>query len=175
MTSHIDDGASAAIGERRRLTLLFTDLAGSTVLVRAAEAEHYRELLMAIRRIWHDAAAEHGGRVVLAQGDGALIVFGIPQPGEDDGRRAADAALDIHEQVSHLRPFGVPPALLPLRMHSGIHTGTLLLSDGDIERGVFDLTGDAMNTAAHLSQQAGAPAKASLATTKIPNTRLVTT
>ena len=38
MTSHIDDGASAAIGERRRLTLLFTDLAGSTVLVRAAEA-----------------------------------------------------------------------------------------------------------------------------------------
>ena len=156
MTSPIDEGASAAIGERRRLTLLFTDLAGSTALVRAAEAEHYRELLVAIRRIWHAAAAEHLGRVVLAQGDGALIVFGLPQPGEDDGRRAADAALDIHQRVSHLRPFGVPPSMLPLRMHSGIHTGTLLLSDGDIERGVFDLTGDAMNTAAHLSQQAAA-------------------
>ena len=156
MTSHIDEGARAAIGERRRLTLLFTDLAGSTALVRAAEAEHYRELLVAVRDIWHAVAAKHSGRVVLAQGDGALIVFGIPQSGEDDGRRAADAALDIHEGVSQLRPFGVSPAQLPLRMHSGIHTGTLLLSDGDIERGVFDLTGDAMNTAAHLSQQAAA-------------------
>ena len=53
MTSQTHQGASVAIGERRRLTLLFTDLAGSTALVRAAEAEHYRELLVAIRNIWH--------------------------------------------------------------------------------------------------------------------------
>ena len=155
MIPDLADPAPLGSGDRRRLTLLFTDLSGSSALARATEAEHYRSMLAVVRAIWRQAAAKHGGRVVFAQGDGALLVFGIPQPGEDDGRRAADAALDIHAQVAQLRPLGLPPAHLPLQMHSGIHAGALLLSDGDIERGLFDLTGDATNTTAHLSQLAG--------------------
>jgi class 3 adenylate cyclase len=141
-------------GERHRLTVLFSDLVGSTVLSREMESEHFAELLGKLRKIWHQAAAKHGGRVVRTQGDGALAVFGYPQSGEDDGRSAAEAALDIHEWVGQLQHDGLSPALLPLRMHSGIHAGTLLLSEGDIEWGRFDLIGDVVNTAAHLSQQA---------------------
>ena len=155
MTTELADAAPRSNSDRHRLTLLFTDLCGSSALARTVEAEHYRGMLALVRGIWRQAAAKHGGRVVFAQGDGALLVFGIPQPGEDDGRRAADAALDIHAQVAQLRPAGLPPASLPLQMHSGIHAGALLLSEGDIERGVFDLTGDATNTAARLSQLAG--------------------
>ena len=84
-------------GERHRLTVLFSDLVGSTVLGREMESEHFSELLSQLRDIWHQAALKHGGRVIRTQGDGALAVFGYPHSGEDDGRRAAEAALDIHQ------------------------------------------------------------------------------
>jgi predicted ATPase len=118
------------------------------------ESEHFAELLGQLRKIWHEAAAKHGGRVIRTQGDGVLAVFGYPHSGEDDGRSAAEAALDIHEWAGQLQHEGLPPGHRPLRMHSGIHAGTLLLSAGDIEWGRFDLIGDVVNTAAHLSQHA---------------------
>jgi class 3 adenylate cyclase/tetratricopeptide (TPR) repeat protein len=141
-------------GERHRLTVLFSDLVGSTALGREMESEHFSELLGNLRKIWHQAAVKHGGRVIRTQGDGVLAVFGYPKSGEDDGRRAAEAALDIHEWVGKLRHDGLPPALPPLRMHTGIHAGTVLLFEGDAERGRFDLIGDVVNTAAHLSRHA---------------------
>ena len=142
-------------GDRRRLTLLFTDLVESSALGRALEAELYRTLLMALRRLWHEVAARHRGRVVMAQGDGALIVFGLDGSSEDDGRMAVDAALDLHQRCSDLRVQGVPARLMPLQLHSGIHAGTLLVGDGDIELGLFDLAGEATNVAARLSELAG--------------------
>lgn len=141
-------------GERHRLTVLFSDLVGSTALGRDIESEHLSELLGQMRDIWHRAVTKHGGRVIRTQGDGVLAVFGYPRAGEDDGRRAAEAAIDIHRWVGLLRHDGVSPALMPLRMHSGIHAGTLLLTEGDIESGRYDLIGDVVNTAAHLSSRA---------------------
>jgi tetratricopeptide (TPR) repeat protein len=141
-------------GERHRLTVLFSDLVGSTALGREMESEHLSELLGQLRRIWHQAVVRYGGRVIRTQGDGALAIFGYPQSGEDDGRRAAEAALEIHDEVGRLRHDGLSPALLPLRMHSGIHAGTVLLCEGDLESGRFDLVGDVVNTAAHLSRHA---------------------
>ena len=94
------------------------------------ETEHFSELLGQLREIWHQAVVKHRGRVIRTQGDGVLAVFGYPTSGEDDGRRATEAALDIHERVGQLRHEGLSPALLPLRMHSGIHAGTALLSKG---------------------------------------------
>ncbi|MBR0705516.1 ATP-binding protein [Bradyrhizobium liaoningense] len=141
-------------GERHRLTVLFSDLVGSTVLGRDMESEHLSELLSQLREIWHRAVARHEGRIIRTQGDGALAVFGYPRSGEDDGRRAAEAAIDIHQWVEQVRHDGVSPALMPLRMHSGIHAGTLLLTEGDIESGRYDLIGDVVNTAAHLSRYA---------------------
>jgi len=144
----------SAKGARHRLTVLFSDLAGSTALGREMEAEHFAELLDQLRDIWHRASAKHAGRVIRTQGDGALVIFGYPLSCEDDGRRATEAALDIHEWVGKLRHDYLPPTFLPLRMHSGIHAGTLLLTEGDIESGRLDLIGDVVNTAAHLSQHA---------------------
>ena len=83
-------------GERHRLTVLVSDMVGSTVLGREMESEHLSELLGQLRSVWHQAAVRHGGRVIRTQGDGVFAIFGYPQSGEDDGRRAAEAALDIH-------------------------------------------------------------------------------
>jgi class 3 adenylate cyclase/tetratricopeptide (TPR) repeat protein len=145
----------AAPGGRYRLTMLFTDLSGSTAISEAMEAEIYSELLAALRVIWHDVVEKHGGLIFQSRGDGALAVFGYPQCGEDDGRRAAEAALDIHDRVHGLRVSGLPKSLVPLSMHSGIHAGVVLLNEGDIERGRFDVTGVVANTTSHLSDAAG--------------------
>ena len=74
-------------GERHRLTVLFSDMAGSTALGREMEAEHYAELLGNLRDIWHLAAAKHGGRVIRTQGDGALVDLWLSAVGR--GRRPA--------------------------------------------------------------------------------------
>lgn len=142
--------ASTEVGERHRLVLLFTDLSSSSVIGESIEAEVYAALLQQLRRIWHAVSERHGGRVVRVQGDGALITWGYPDVAEDDGRRAVEAALDIHAAVEQLAPPDVPGRFLPLAVHSGVHVGTVVIAPGDLERGHFDLVGDAVNAAARL-------------------------
>ena len=157
MTRNLADSSLGGLVARRRyLTILFADLSGSTRLAATMEAEHYAEILAALRAIYHDAVASHRGTVVRIQGDGLLAIFGHPQAGEDDGRRAVEAALDIHGQVSGLVIDLPLPDTKGLSMHSGIHAGLVLLDDGDIARGVFDLVGDPPNVAWRLSEAAGA-------------------
>ncbi|WP_054021107.1 ATP-binding protein [Piscinibacter sakaiensis] len=135
---------------RHRLTILCSDLQGSSALARGLEIEQFAELLAAVRGRWQAAAQRHGGTVLRIQGDGALIVFGLPHAAEDDGRRAAACALEIHAAVDGLGA----EAGVPLRLRSGLHAGIVLLTEGDLERGRMDLSGDAVHVAAHLQRDA---------------------
>lgn len=148
--------SAAATGQRRYLTLLFADLSGSTRLGAALEAEHYFAVLAEFGRLAREVISRHGGTVVRMQGDGVLAIFGHPETSEADGRHAVEATLELHEAVRALRfePADGPP--LTLTMHSGIHAGLVLVSEGDVERGRFELTGSAPNIAARLSDAARA-------------------
>jgi len=143
-----------AAGRRRYLTMLFSDLSESTRIASAIEAEHYAELLGELRDAYHVLIPRHGGTIVQISGDGILAVFGHPDPREDAGRRAAEAALDLHERVRGLRAdvAGLPT----LTMHTGIHSGLVLLDEGDAERGRFELLGNATNIASRLADIAHA-------------------
>lgn len=150
--AHRDADADSTVLGRRFVALLFADLSQSTELAGALEAEHYAQLLAALRRAYQDIIPAHGGLVVRVQGDGVLAMFGYPATREDDGRRAVEAALQLHERVRgmHLELAGVPP----LNLHTGIHSGLVLLGEGDIERGRFELLGPVPNVAARLSTAA---------------------
>ena len=145
---------------RRYVTLLFADLSHSTELAGAMEAEHYAALLAELRRAYQLHITQHGGVVVRVQGDGLLAMFGHPLTREDDGRRAVDAALDLHQRVGELRVElqAELPAELPmgqgLSLHTGIHSGLVLIAAGDIERGRFELLGPVPNIASRLSDAA---------------------
>ena len=145
--------ATQGLGQRRNLTILFVDLSDSTGLAEAMEAEHYAAMLAGLRALYQELVPKHGGLVVRIQGDGMLAIFGHPQAREDDGRRACEAALELHQAVRELRPW---PQALPLALHSGIHAGLVLLDEGDEVRGRFELLGNAPNIAARLSGLAGA-------------------
>jgi class 3 adenylate cyclase/tetratricopeptide (TPR) repeat protein len=143
--------APAAAPQRRFVTMLFADLTGSTRLSATLEAEHYAALLARVSHAYWTVVARHGGLVVRIQGDGMLAVFGYPDTGEDDGRRATEAALELHAAV---RAMGAEPSLAglgALTLHSGIHAGLVLVGEGDAVRGRLELTGVAPNIAARLS------------------------
>lgn len=140
--------------QRHFLTMLFADLSGSTRMSAALEAEDYAALLANLSHLYWTVVGRHKGLVVRIQGDGMLAVFGHPRPGEDDGRRATVAALELHAAV---RALNVEPrwaALGPLRLHSGIHAGLVLVSEGDVVKGRLELTGVAPNITARLSAAA---------------------
>jgi class 3 adenylate cyclase/tetratricopeptide (TPR) repeat protein len=139
---------------RRYLTVLFSDLSDSTKLAAAMEAEDYAGLLGRLRHTYQDVIPKHGGTMVRIQGDGMLAIFGYPDAREDDGRRAAEAALELHDRVRRLR-FDPPlPGAPSLALHTGIHSGLVLLGEGDDVRGRFELLGNAPNIAARLSDLA---------------------
>ncbi len=142
-------------GQRRYLTILFSDLSDSTRLGGLLEAEHYAEMLGAIRKICREIVTKHGGRIARIQGDGVLAIFGYPNKREDDGRRATEAAIELHDAVSKLAVDSSAAAAGPLTLHTGIHSGLVFLADGDVERGRFEVLGNVPNTASALSDLAG--------------------
>ncbi|WP_457419955.1 ATP-binding protein [Roseateles sp. P5_E7] len=150
-------GAPSATGQRRLLTLLFVDLSGSTAMAEWMEAEHYSAMLTSLREFYERIVPHHGGVIARIQGDGMLAVFGHPEVREDDGRRATEAALELHAAVRGIMPPGPRPAeFRGLTLHSGVHAGIVLVNEGDQMRGRFELLGNAPNIAARLSEAARA-------------------
>lgn len=141
--------------QRRHVTVLFSDLCGSTRLGRAIDPEILDEVLQHVKDEVARVIEERGGILVQFHGDGALAIFGHPSPAEDDVRRATEAALDLHAAIRGLDLRHLVPPSFELRMHSGIHAGLVLVRDGDAVQGRFELVGDAPNTAAGLSGAAG--------------------
>ena len=149
----IDERARNKAGQRRYVTVLFSDVSGSSDHAERLEAEEYADLLEQFRRFARDIIPRHGGSIARLQGDGVLALFGHLESHEDDGRRATEAALDLHAAVAQLS-VGSGADATALQMHSGIHGGLVLLIEGDIERGRFDVVGEVPNTADRLCKLA---------------------
>lgn len=148
--------AGVSTGGRRRLTVMFCDLAGSTEIASALDPEDTRELLQAYYQACGEIVSQHGGHIAHLVGDGVLIYFGYPQAHEDDGLRAIVSALAIAHAVSQLRPPSADTKW-ELKVRIGIHTGLAVISDlgcGDWAR-PGDVVGETPNLAARV--QAAAP------------------
>src|SRR5580700_2093100 len=139
----------AQIGtERRQLTVMFYDLADSTLIASQLDPEDTREVIGAFHRCVTHEAVQLGGFVARYVGDGGLIYFGYPEAHENDPERAITAALEILEAVSRLTPTnGHKP-----QVRIGIATGLAVVGDivgtgGGLER---DIAGETPNLAARL-------------------------
>ena len=78
--------------ERRHLSVLFSDLCGSTQLGHAADPEVLDEVLQHVKDAAFEVIARYDGTVIQFHGDGVLAGFGYPTPREDDVRRATPPA-----------------------------------------------------------------------------------
>ncbi|MEQ9124313.1 MAG: adenylate/guanylate cyclase domain-containing protein, partial [Alphaproteobacteria bacterium] len=109
--------------ERRQVTVMFSDLAGSTALSARMDPEDLREIISGYQRCVAESVGRFGGYVAKYMGDGVLIYFGYPQAQEDDAERAVRAGLDIVARVAGL------DAGTALHSRVGIATGLVVVGD----------------------------------------------
>jgi class 3 adenylate cyclase len=73
--------------ERRQVTVMFSDLVGSTALSARIDPEDLREVIAAYQKCVAETVQRFGGYVAKYMGDGVLVYFGYPQAHEDDAER----------------------------------------------------------------------------------------
>ena len=134
---------------RRHLTILFADLSRFTALAGSVEPEYCLAVVSHFKECSRRVVSKHGGIVVDFRGDSVMAMFGYPQPSEHDGHRATDAALEMRDAIRQMPASGVE--LPPLRLHSGIHSGPVLLLEDDPVPGQYAVIGEASSVAARLS------------------------
>ena len=88
--------------ERRHLTVMFSDLVGSTEIAARLDPEEWRDVLARYHRAAAEASERLGGYVAQFLGDGVLVYFGWPVAHEDDAERAVRAGLGIIAAVEAL-------------------------------------------------------------------------
>jgi class 3 adenylate cyclase/predicted ATPase len=109
--------------ERRQVTVMFSDLVGSTALSARMDPEDLREVISAYQKCVAGAVGRFGGFVAKYMGDGVLIYFGYPQAHEDDAERAVRAGLELVAAVGGLKTRA------PLQTRVGIATGLVVVGD----------------------------------------------
>jgi class 3 adenylate cyclase/predicted ATPase len=132
--------------ERRQVTVMFSDLVGSTALSARMDPEDLREVIAAYHKCVAEIVRRFDGFVAQYLGDGALVYFGYPQAHEDDAERAVRAGLELIAAVCALK------TRVSLQTRVGIATGLVVVGDlmdsGNApERGIV---GETPNLAARL-------------------------
>ena len=92
--------------ERRQVTVMFSDLVGSTALSARMDPEDLREVISAYQKCVAETVQRFGGFVAKYMGDGVLVYFGYPQAHEDDAERAVRAGLRAEVRYSDANPCG---------------------------------------------------------------------
>jgi class 3 adenylate cyclase len=138
--------------ERRQITVMFSDLVGSTALATHMDPEDLRDVISAYQKCVSETVRRFGGFVAKYMGDGVLAYFGYPQANEDDAERAVRTGLDLIAGVAALK------ASVPLQSRVGIATGVVVVGDlvGSGEAQERGIVGETPNLAARL-QAAAAP------------------
>ena len=138
---------------RKVVTIVFSDLKGSTSLGEALDSEALREVMTRYFDAMRDELERHGGVIEKFIGDAVMAVFGLPRLHEDDALRAVRAAAGMQAALERInvdlqRHYGVQ-----LANRTGVNTGEVVA--GDPTSGQRLVTGDAVNVAARLEQAAG--------------------
>jgi len=132
--------------ERRQVTVMFSDLAGSTALSARMDPEDLREVISAYQKCVASTVQRFGGFVAKYIGDGVLVYFGYPQAHEDDAERAVRAGLELVAAVAGLKTRA------SLQTRVGIATGLVVVGDlvGSGEAQERGIVGETPNLAARL-------------------------
>src|SRR5262249_27488009 len=109
--------------ERRQVTVMFSDLVGSTALSARMDPEDLREVISAYQKCVAETVHRFGGFVAKYMGDGVLVYFGYPEAHEDDAERAVRAGLGLVAAVGALKTHAA------LQTRVGIATGLVVVGD----------------------------------------------
>jgi class 3 adenylate cyclase len=145
-TPLVADKVARDAAERCQVTVMFSDLVGSTALSARMDPEDLREVISAYQTCVADTVGRFGGFVAKYMGDGVLVYFGYPTAHEDDAERAVRAGLALIDAVATL------PASEPVQVRIGAATGMVVVGDlvGSGEARERGIVGETPNLAARL-------------------------
>jgi class 3 adenylate cyclase len=139
---------------RKTVSVVFSDVAGSTALAERLDPESLRAVMTRYFEVARRVHERHGGVVEKFIGDAVMAVFGIPRAREDDALRAVRAAAELGEAVAMLNRELESELEVTLAIRTGVSTGLVLA--GDERAGHAFVGGDTVNLAARLERAAGA-------------------
>jgi len=143
-------------GERKHVTVLFSDLCGYTAMSERLDPEEVKGIMDRIFGEIAQVVNKYDGCIDKFIGDAVMALFGTPKSHEDDPVRAIRAAQEIHDLVEAISPQLEERVGQPLSMHSGISTGLVVTGKVDQEKGAHGVSGDTINLASRLTSLASA-------------------
>jgi class 3 adenylate cyclase/tetratricopeptide (TPR) repeat protein len=143
---------SSPHGERRQVTVMFSDLVGSTELSAQLDPEDLHDIVTQYHQTAANAAKRFEGNVSQYMGDGVLILFGYPQAHEHDAERAVLAGLALLKEMEKLNRDFERKYKHRLAVRVGIHTGEVMIGVKAGDSG--NLFGETPNIAARVQSSA---------------------
>lgn len=119
--------------ERRQLTVLFSDLIGSTALSEQLDPEDLRAILRDYQAACTSVVTLYDGTLAKYLGDGVLAYFGYPTAHEEDARRGLQAGLGIIEAMKSLSDRYREQIGADVGVRVGVHTGLVVVGDMDTD------------------------------------------
>ncbi len=152
-------GRSAGVSEheeRRVVTVMFADLAGSTALGERIDPEELRAIQGELFELVNGEVERFGGISEKFVGDAVMAVFGVPLSHDDDAERAVRAALAVRQRFPALAREVERRHAVDVGLRMGVNTGEVVAGREAAARGELMVSGDAVNVAARLQQRANA-------------------
>jgi adenylate cyclase len=144
-------------GERRAVTVLFSDVRRFSALAETMAPEAVAEHLSEYLAVMVDLVFEHGGTLDKFMGDAMLAVWGAPAAGPDDPARAVAAAREMQAELARLNARWAAEGRPALGVGIGLHFGDAFAGTvGSPRRLEYTVIGDVVNVAARLCEAAAA-------------------
>ena len=137
-------------GERKHVTVLFSDLTGYTAMSEKLDPEELKKITKRIFGEISKVVIKYDGFIEKYVGDAVLAIFGVPLAHEDDPIRAVKAAREIHELVDAINLDIKISIGQPIAMHTGINTGLVVTGEVNLSRGVHGISGSTLNVASRI-------------------------
>lgn len=146
---------SAQDGERKEVTILFADVAGSLAMAEALDLEEIHAIMDGLFNLALDAVHAQRGTINQFRGDGLMALFGAPLARGEDAARALRAALALREAAAAYSKELESRIEIPLLLRLGLHTGTVWVgSVGNDRRRDYTAEGPTVGLAARLERAA---------------------
>ena len=128
------------------VTILFADIVGFTQLSARTSPEDVVGLLNQVFTRFDELAERHGLEKIKTIGDAYMVAGGLPQPCDGHAEAVAEMALDMRDAIADL----TAPGGAPLQVRIGVNTGPVVAGVIGTKKFIYDLWGDAVNTASRM-------------------------